>query len=470
MRPSTEIEPQATTTGSGKESRGWAVLTVALERLLGPRGGKALRVLMYAALLCNARFFLGWTSGIVSYLLGAVILLTAILAIKEAGELLASMLGLNLRLHHLTSLALVAGSVMLSFALIEAGLQFSRGFHNPGGKADVLQALAMPREWERQLVQIAGAKHAEYWHGHLHVYNRDGMRVLGDFPPEQPGVFRVIALGDSLTYGYGIAEQDTYPRVLETLLNDTFRVEVLNLGVAGAQSEDIYEILQRKLPVLRPDLVFYGVCLNDFLPSYVGEYNNNRAYQVPFPYKEHFIRKTLTGKLVEKGYDVLLMRVGLRVNFFTDILRDFNGYQTRFARDVKAMNDLVRGHGLPPVLAMALEQYPNTKGDRYEIVVAAEKHLRAAGIRVVGSDYIRLNDGRMDWRVSPWEGHPNEKANTVFAQEISKVLRGLPELQPFQRRVGDEGRRRRERQILSNAGWEAAPGAFLTVHGERKNE
>ena len=447
-------------------------MSVALRAWNIPRDAlvRCVLILAYLAVLSNVEYFLPRTSGIVTFVLATALVVTSVLAVKGVGELIASILGWKIRLDALTLMTLVAGSALTSVVLIEVFLQLISAFESPKTKDSLLPALAMPREWERQLIQIAGAKHAEYWHGHLHVYNRDGMRVLGDFPPEQPGVFRVIALGDSLTYGYGIAEQDTYPRVLETLLNDTFRVEVLNLGVAGAQSEDIYEILQRKLPVLRPDLVFYGVCLNDFLPSYVGEYNNNRAYQVPFPYKEHFIRKTLTGKLVEKGYDVLLMRVGLRVNFFTDILRDFNGYQTRFARDVKAMNDLVRGHGLPPVLAMALEQYPNTKGDRYEIVVAAEKHLRAAGIRVVGSDYIRLNDGRMDWRVSPWEGHPNEKANTVFAQEISKVLRGLPELQPFQRRVGDEGRRRRERQILSNAGWEAAPGVFLTVHGERKNE
>ena len=91
--------------------------------------------MVYGAHLSNAPLILGWTSGVVSYLFGAVILVAAILGIKEAGELLASMLGLNLRLHHLTSLALVAGSVMFSVALIEAGLQLSRWFSNSWGEA-----------------------------------------------------------------------------------------------------------------------------------------------------------------------------------------------------------------------------------------------------------------------------------------------------------------------------------------------
>ena len=433
MCPSRRMESQVPTRSGEQKQQGYADLAEAVNRLLGSRGTRVLRILIYAALFSNARFFMDWTSGVVCYLFGTVILLTVILAVKETGELLASGMGLSLGLHHLRSLALVVGSVMFSFVLIETALQLWRGLHAPGGRADAPNALAMPREWEKRVVQVDGARYAYYWHGHLHVHNRDGMRVRGDFPPKRPGTFRILALGDSLTYGYGTAEQDTYPKVLETLLNDTFRVEVLNLGVSGAQSEDISRILQRKLPLLQPDLIIYGMCLNDFLPSGVGQYDNNRAYQVPLPYKDHFIRKTLIGGLIAQRYDALLMRWGLRVDFFTDILRDFNGYQTRFARDVKAMNAFVREHGLPPIVAMILDQYPSTKGRHYEIVLAAERHLRDADMRLIPADYIRRNDGRSDWYVSRWEGHPNEKANRVFAEEFATVVQHLPELQPYRR-------------------------------------
>ncbi len=437
MHPAAEIKPQASPPSGEQEQPGCAILNKAVNRLLGPGGTRALWILIYAALFSNACFFMDWTSGVVSYLFSIAILLTVILAVKETGELLASTLGLRLGFHYLTSLALVAGSVMLSFTLIEAGLQLSRGLHKRDGETGALNALAIPANWEKRAVQVEGAASAYYWHGHLHVHNRDSMRFRGDFPPKRPGIFRIIALGDSLTYGYGIDERDTYPKVLDTLLNDTFRVEVLNLGVSGAQSEDIYKILQRKVPDLQPDLVIYGMCLNDFLPSGVGQYDNNRAYQLPLPFKEHFIQNTLTGKLFAQRYDALLMRWGLRVDFFTDILRDFDGYQTRFARDVKAMNAFVLQNGLPPIVSMVLDQYPSTKERRYKIVMAAEKHLQDAGIRLVPSDYIRVNDGRLDWKVSPWEGHPNEKANRVFAQDFAKVLRSLPELQSYRRAAGD---------------------------------
>jgi hypothetical protein len=394
-------------------------------------------LLAYAAALCNARYFLRHTSGVLSFLVAGALVLAGLLLLREVATLLARGLGLALRFRVLAHLALVAGSVMLTLVLIEAALQISRGLGNREDKTAALNALAVPAAWEMREVKVEGAKRAYYWHGALHVQNRDGMRVLGDFPAKRPDTFRIIALGDSLTYGYGIAEQDIYPRVLERVLNDAFRVEVLNLGVPGAQSEDIHNILRQKLPVLQPDLVLYGVCLNDFLPSGVAEYDHNRAYQVPLPYKDHFVKKTLTGKLVEQRYDALLMRWGLRADFFTDILKDFDGYQTRFARDVNAMNVFVQAQGLPPMVAMVLDQYPSTQERRYEIVLAAEKHLRAAGIRVVPSDYIRQNDGRRDWFVSRWEGHPNEKANWAFAQQFAQALRDLPEFQPYRRSTGD---------------------------------
>jgi lysophospholipase L1-like esterase len=285
-------------------------------------------------------------------------------------------LGLTISLHGFTKLALLAGGVMVSFVVLEAGLQLSARFRNPEDRPGLSAALTMPVEWERRPVQVEGATSAYYWHSILHVHNEDRMRWIGRFPEKKARTFRIIALGDSLTYGYGVAREDTYPSVLEQELQKSFRVEVLNLGVSGAQSEDVYKILQRHLPVLQPDLVLYGVCLNDFLPSGVGQYESNRSYQVPLPYKDHLINKTLTGKLLERQYDGLLMRLELRVDFITDILRDFDGYQTRFAKDVQAMNALARERGLPPVVAMVLDQYPNTRDKRYGVVLAADSTAR----------------------------------------------------------------------------------------------
>jgi hypothetical protein len=41
-------------------------------------------------------------------------------------------------------------------------------------------------------------------------HNRDGFRDVEHTPDKPPGVFRIVALGDSFTYGVGAAFEETY--------------------------------------------------------------------------------------------------------------------------------------------------------------------------------------------------------------------------------------------------------------------
>jgi hypothetical protein len=132
-------------------------------------------------------------------------------------------------------------------------------------------------------------------------------------------------------------------------------------------------------------------------------------------------------------YDAALRRLGLRVDFYDHILEDFQGYQQRFAVDVQAMNDLVRAAGLPPPIALALDQYPDYGGRGYRIAQSAEAHLGRAGFEVIPTeDYFRRYH-RQIMGISPWEGHPDERANFIWATMIARVLRNRDDLQPFRR-------------------------------------
>lgn len=87
-----------------------------------------------------------------------------------------------------------------------------------------------------------------------------------EFSAHHPGVTRIVVLGDSVTAGLGVADvADTYPKVLERLLGgSTGRVEVLNLGVGGYDTEQEAEALRVHIDRLRPDVVCVGFCVNDF--------------------------------------------------------------------------------------------------------------------------------------------------------------------------------------------------------------
>jgi lysophospholipase L1-like esterase len=337
----------------------------------------------------------------------------AILVLREIASLVSRMLRRKpWRPEWVVGLVMVAASVLVGFLLLEVVLGFTAG---------------MPEEWEQRREEIPGAEESYWWHGHLHVQNDDKMRRVEPFPPRRDGVARVVVVGDSLTYGQGIAAEDTYSAVLERDLSATRPVEVLNLGVQGYQSEDVLHTLERFLPELRPDVVVYGVCLNDFLPSGVGQ--SARAYLFPLPesFKKRMTARTKTGPFLEKRYDDLLMSVGLRTNFIEDILSDFGAYQERFTRDVAAINELVTSAGLPPVVAMVLHQHPKLDSPGHEVARLAEQAFTAAGMHVVPTeDYFREHDGAK-LRVSEWDGHPNEEAHRIFAAMLRPpILEHLP--------------------------------------------
>ncbi len=93
-------------------------------------------------------------------------------------------------------------------------------------------------------------------------YNR--LRLRGpEIQPPRDGVRRIAVLGDSFTEGQGVKEDDTYPRVLERLLNaGGGRWEVLN---CGRRASDFPELLAEFEGVLQldPEIVVYGMVPND---------------------------------------------------------------------------------------------------------------------------------------------------------------------------------------------------------------
>ena len=87
-----------------------------------------------------------------------------------------------------------------------------------------------------------------------------------DFSQNKKVKTRIIALGDSFTYGWGVEAEDSWPRVLEQRLRSSgLDVEIANLGKPGASPRDYADIADRSIPLLHPDVVIVGVLQGDDL-------------------------------------------------------------------------------------------------------------------------------------------------------------------------------------------------------------
>lgn len=91
----------------------------------------------------------------------------------------------------------------------------------------------------------------------------DGFRTY-ELAPKSTGVWRVVTIGDSSTFGWGVDPEYTYQRLLEDRLNDRSpRAEVLNLGISGHTSRHGLAVLDHYGLDLDPDLLIISYGAND---------------------------------------------------------------------------------------------------------------------------------------------------------------------------------------------------------------
>ena len=77
---------------------------------------------------------------------------------------------------------------------------------------------------------------------------------------------RIVALGDSFTYGWGVEAEESWPKALEQRLRSSgLDVEVANLGKPGASPRNYADIAEKSISLLHPDVVIVGVLQGDDL-------------------------------------------------------------------------------------------------------------------------------------------------------------------------------------------------------------
>ena len=83
-----------------------------------------------------------------------------------------------------------------------------------------------------------------------------------------PGKKRILFLGDSFTFGWGVPLDSLYSKLLEQMLNEDGReIEVINAGIGNYNSRMEVELFKLKGMDLNPDLVILMYFINDVEPT-----------------------------------------------------------------------------------------------------------------------------------------------------------------------------------------------------------
>jgi hypothetical protein len=125
--------------------------------------------------------------------------------------------------------------------------------------------------------------------GESYQINSHGFRGREFRSEKKSGLFRIMVIGDSFTFGARVNQEDTYPAQLEEALRRMNKpCEVINCGIIGHNMWQHYEVLKRKVLPFHPDLVILGLFEDDLLQS-VSPRQVSAEYKGANPFEERSV-------------------------------------------------------------------------------------------------------------------------------------------------------------------------------------
>lgn len=162
---------------------------------------------------------------------------------------------------------------------------------------------------------------------------------------------KVLALGDSLTFGYGLEQQHSWPSLLEEKLDREF----VNAGTSGATTAFGLPTLKFHLKRYTPSLVVYALGANDAL----------RGIDPKVTYKN--MKETIEF-LKAKNIPVVLLGMKAPPNYGEKFPKEFESLYPKLAKEFKLplYPFLLEGIAGNPKLNLADGIHPNKEG--YKII------------------------------------------------------------------------------------------------------
>jgi lysophospholipase L1-like esterase len=152
------------------------------------------------------------------------------------------------------NILLILGGVTIAFLLTEVFLRTVRpqifDVHPPGMYSQNLEIGYVPTpDFIGEIV------HSEF----RMTFNTNSSGLRGEeLRPRLDNTYRILVLGDSQAWGFGVADDETMSALLEKLLSERYPhldIQVINCGVPGYGTADQLAFLQARGSLLQPDMV-----------------------------------------------------------------------------------------------------------------------------------------------------------------------------------------------------------------------
>lgn len=280
---------------------------------------------------------------------------------------------------------------------------------------------------------------AEYMHEF--TTNTEGFRSTKDYLVMKPfDVYRVVVLGDSMTMGLGVGDDETFSIVLERLLARKRQVEVINMGVAGfGTAEELIELREVGLKYA-PDIIILAYFQNDpyndtvsklfrmgndrlvrdeksFVPAI---YIRDRLYNIPgysllsqHSHAINFIRI--------KASTYFIKKLGAQANVFTHMPVILNTVQKKLTGAL--LNEIMkeaRTHGIPLIIL----DIPALSSDGKKLFtnLPREKLSASSGAYILDAGSLMLQGCPIEDLYYPVDSHLKPLGHRLIAQGLASFI------------------------------------------------
>ncbi len=245
----------------------------------------------------------------------------------------------------------------------------------------------------------------QYNYGAIYKINSDGLNQVNDIKIEKDsGVFRILTIGDSLTFGQNVDTEANYPSNLQKLLkthcSQKVKFEVINLGERGYDIQYAVHRLQIRGVKYKPDTVLWYFIDQDFL----------RFDEKLIP----LVRK-YSKEIEESGESDVLKRRGIAYPAWKkavdSIVEDIGGEDAALALQRKYLDELKTIYEGPLIL-LTSQEFPK----KYTQFLDAYLSTRQNAYRYGG-----LTDLNRAKAIFP-DFHPTPKGYKILAEDIFSYL------------------------------------------------
>jgi len=256
--------------------------------------------------------------------------------------------------------------------------------------------------------------------------NTLGLRGADVAPPDAERV-RILALGDSYTFGWGVAEDETFAAALERAATPA-RVEVVNGGGPGYGLFQTLERARRLLPVLRPAVVLLTLPPADIMRQPFPDAAATERYLRTYRWQKRLRAWSRLGTLTYRQLVHLRARLTAQHDSLPTVRQDDGeaAFAANWQRDQERLRELAAlcaRHGA----ALAVMAWPDkANGARDAALTAGLDRLAGEGLLVALPD---LRDALRPLPPAAWllpdDPHPSAAAHALAGRYLATALAPL---------------------------------------------